>query len=154
MYVIQKRFELSYSHQLDGLPAGHKCARVHGHNAVVEVSLAATELDDTGFVVDYASLDAVKTWLDNTFDHRHVNDIVEFNPTAENLAQFVFEFVQGMGFPVSQVGWSETPKTWAWYHPEDSRCACGSIHLAPGEPSVHLGGVRHRSDGPCYIEEG
>lgn len=116
-YTIAKQFELSYSHQLDGLPEHHQCARLHGHNAVVEITLAADDLDDVGFVVDYGELGPVKLMLDQTFDHRHLNDVVDFNPTAELLAQFVYDWCAEMGYPIARVGWSETPKTWAWYRP-------------------------------------
>jgi 6-pyruvoyltetrahydropterin/6-carboxytetrahydropterin synthase len=117
-YTISKEFTFSYSHTLDGLPDGHQCARLHGHNAVVRVELAADRLDATGFVIDYGDLSPLGKWLDGTFDHRHLNDTVEFNPTAENLAAHVYQWCQRRGWPVTAVGWSETPKTWATYRGE------------------------------------
>lgn len=114
-YRISKTFELSYSHQLYGLPDGHQCARVHGHNAIVAVELEAEKLDKTGFVVDYGQLAPMKKYLDDTFDHRHLNDVLDFNPTAERLAQHLFTIAKSYGWPVSRIGWSETPKTWAYY---------------------------------------
>ena len=41
MYEITKDFHLSYSHQLNGLPDDHQCARLHGHNAIIRIHLAA-----------------------------------------------------------------------------------------------------------------
>jgi len=116
MYRISKEFAFSYSHQLDGLPDGHQCARMHGHNAVVRITLASQMLDPTGFVIDYGDLAPLKTYLDDTFDHRHLNDVVEFNPTAENLCRYLYEFcTHTWDWPVVAVAWSETPKTWAEY---------------------------------------
>ncbi|MGZ7294620.1 6-carboxytetrahydropterin synthase, partial [Streptococcus pyogenes] len=41
------------------------------------------ELDDVGFVLDYRALAGFGAWLDEKFDHQHLNDRVGFNPTAE-----------------------------------------------------------------------
>ena len=116
-YTIEKQFHLSYSHRLEGLPVGHKCARHHGHNAVIAVALRAHTVDDVGFVVDYGDMKPIETWLDKEFDHQHLNEVVEFNPTAELLAEYLFHVIEKLGYPVSRVGWSETPSTWAWYEP-------------------------------------
>jgi 6-pyruvoyltetrahydropterin/6-carboxytetrahydropterin synthase len=42
MHRIGKRFSFSASHFIGGLPAEHPCARLHGHNYEVEVSLQGT----------------------------------------------------------------------------------------------------------------
>lgn len=117
-YLITKDFHLSYSHQLAGLPDGHPCGRIHGHNAVVRVTLGAQDLNPVGFVLDYGDLKPLSTWLDQSLDHRHLNEVFPgMNPTAENLAHAVFEFVYMTypQWPIISVGWSETPKTWAVY---------------------------------------
>jgi len=116
-WLITKDFHLSYSHQLAGLPDGHPCGRVHGHNAIVRVTLGQQGLDAVGFVLDYGCLKPLSTWLDETLDHRHLNDVLSVNPTAENLARFVFDFIElsHPEWPLTSVGWSETPKTWAVY---------------------------------------
>jgi 6-pyruvoyltetrahydropterin/6-carboxytetrahydropterin synthase len=123
MFAIRKCFEFSASHVLAGLPADHPCTRLHGHNYRVTVELTAGDLDCAGFVWDYRNLDGVKRWLDDTFDHRHLNDVVPVNPSAENLARMIFEVVAGpeLGLPgrvtVEAVAVEETPKTWAEYRP-------------------------------------
>ena len=86
MFIISKQHHLSYSHQLTGLPEEHPCGRVHGHNAVIEIELQGEELDEHGFVLDYGELKPWKDWLDELFDHQHLNNRVDFQPTAENLA--------------------------------------------------------------------
>ena len=52
MYRISKEFSFSASHRLLGLPDGHPCARLHGHNYRVEVELSAADLNRYGFVRD------------------------------------------------------------------------------------------------------
>jgi 6-pyruvoyltetrahydropterin/6-carboxytetrahydropterin synthase len=117
MHTILKDFQFSASHQLSGLRDDHPCARLHGHNFIVRVVLERHDLDDVGFVMDYGDLAPLKDWLDATFDHRHLNDMMDCNPTAENCAHLIFDWCAAQGWPVSEVGWSETPKTWAYYRP-------------------------------------
>jgi 6-pyruvoyltetrahydropterin/6-carboxytetrahydropterin synthase len=114
-FVIKKDFEFSASHRLEGLPPDHQCARLHGHNYVVRVQLASKELIKPGFVRDYGDLKEFKIYLDKTFDHRHVNDVLNTNPTAEHMAAHFLGWLQMNGFEEAEaVGVSETPKTWAW----------------------------------------
>lgn len=119
MFTISKRFSFSASHQLGDLPPEHPCGRLHGHNYEVEVELAGEDLDQTGFVLDYGALGPVRAFLDATLDHRHLNDVLQ-QPTAELLARWLFQHARQLlpdGAPLSGVGVSETPKTWAWYRP-------------------------------------
>lgn len=114
VYRIRKTFEFSASHALVGLPPEHQCSRLHGHNYVVTLELAADELAPPGFVVDYGALGAFKA-LVGTLDHQHLNEIVAFNPTAENLASWLFTVAKLHWPQVSAVAVQETPKTWAEY---------------------------------------
>lgn len=117
-FTISKDFTFSASHQLTGLPEDHPCSRLHGHNFVVRLSLASDTLDEVGFVLDYNDLRDFGNWLDYSFDHRHLNDVVWFNPTSELMARYIYSMAKTtFGLPVESVGWSETPKTWAVYRP-------------------------------------
>ncbi len=117
MYRITKEFHFSASHQLSHLPADHQCARLHGHNYVVEVELAAQNLNADGFVRDYGELKPLKTYIDDTFDHRHLNDVLNILTTAENLARHIFDWCAERWPETAAVRVSETPKTWAEYRP-------------------------------------
>ena len=112
-YEIAKQFSFSAAHQLTKVAADHPCARMHGHNYVVTVWLGANVLTPEGFVVDYRDLDYIKGWLDSTFDHRTVNDVVEVEPTAENLAYLILVFCQQRYSQVFKVEVKETDKTTA-----------------------------------------
>jgi 6-pyruvoyltetrahydropterin/6-carboxytetrahydropterin synthase len=123
-WTISKDFAFSAAHQLSGLPAEHQCAREHGHNYVVRVELAGRELDETGFILDYGRLARFGQWIDAHLDHRRLNDVPEiahFNPTAENLAEFLHtllpELVDVSNVDCWAVAVSETPKTWSTYRP-------------------------------------
>lgn len=118
MYVISKKFSFSASHQLSGLREGHQCARLHGHNYEIVLTLSANELDDTGFVRDYSDLDVIIDSVKDMFDHRHLNELLTFNPTAENLARWIFENYQTHFPELVGVSVKETEKTVASYYPE------------------------------------
>lgn len=115
MYKISKQFAFSASHILEGLPHEHPCSRLHGHNYVITVHLRADSLNDVGFVKDYRDLDNVKKYIDNTLDHRHLNDIIPFNPTAENIAKHLYDIFKKEIPELYAVEVSETPKTTAIY---------------------------------------
>lgn len=115
MYTISKQFSFSASHQLGGLAPDHPCARLHGHNYVVEVVLSAPDLNAAGFVVDYNDLRPLGQMLDEQLDHRHLNDILPFQPSAENLARYLYGWAKERWPQVACVRVSETPKTWAEY---------------------------------------
>ncbi|OSQ39743.1 6-carboxytetrahydropterin synthase QueD [Thalassospira mesophila] len=118
MFRITKQFAFSASHVLGGLSADHPCARLHGHNYIVEVELQAETLDSRGFVRDYRELTPLKRLIDDEFDHRHLNDVLGHDhATAENLAKFFYDWARNRWDEVSAVRVSETPKTWAEYRP-------------------------------------
>ena len=118
MFRISKEFHFSASHQLTDLPEDHPCHRMHGHNYIVVVELASKTLDRFGFVVDYRELAPFKTYIDEVFDHRHLNDVMNDNRvTAERLAAHFFDWCKERWREVAAVKVSETPKTWAEYRP-------------------------------------
>jgi 6-pyruvoyltetrahydropterin/6-carboxytetrahydropterin synthase len=122
MYRVSKRFGFSASHVLDGLGDDHPCSRLHGHNYEIEVLAEAAELDARGFVVDFRELDDVKRWIDATLDHRHLNDVLTGQPSAEVLARHVFDWCRAnlpaaVAAAVVAVRAWETPRAYAEYRP-------------------------------------
>ena len=121
-HTIGKRFTFSASHHLPGLPAGHKCARRHGHNYAVEVVFGADTLSPPGFVTDFGDLAPLKAYLDERFDHRDLNEVLDVAPTSEHLAVHIADWVSAhLAAQISgrlvQVRVSETDSTWAEYKP-------------------------------------
>lgn len=87
MYYIEKRIEVAFAHQLT-LNYDSKCQNLHGHNAIVTVYCKAEELNENGMVVDFKT---IKEIVQGQLDHKLANDVVTFNPTAENLARWFCE---------------------------------------------------------------
>lgn len=85
MYYIKKTFEISASHQLK-LSYDSKCTQLHGHNWIVTIYCKARELNADGMVVDFTHL---KQLIRDRLDHANLNQILPFNPTAENIARWI-----------------------------------------------------------------
>lgn len=127
MYRIGKSYSFDASHQLHGLSEGHKCGRLHGHTYTVTVEIAGNYhsdwhegLEEPGFVVDFGELAPLKKYIDETFDHRHLNDVIKAEPTSENLARHFFGWcIEELELPeraiVAKVRVSETASSWAEY---------------------------------------
>ena len=117
MYKISKQFSFSASHVLDLLPADHPCSRLHGHNYLITVYLKSDTLNEYGFVKDYKALNTVKQFIDETLDHRYLNDCIPGHPTSENIARFLFEQFKPDIPELYAVEVSETPHTSCIYEP-------------------------------------
>lgn len=117
-YTITKQFHFSASHVLEGLPAGHQCGRLHGHNYIVEVVLQSAQVNAHGFVRDYGELKPIKHYIDDVLDHRHLNDVFgTMQTSAENMARHLFDLWAPLVPELVAVRLSETPKTWAEWRP-------------------------------------
>ena len=80
------------------------CTTDHGHNYVIEVTVAGHLDPETGMVVNLKQVDTVlrREFID-AVDHRHLNRDVDFMrgviPTAENVAMAAFTRLDGQFKP-------------------------------------------------------
>ncbi len=91
-FVVSVRVEFSGAHQLHGYDG--PCARMHGHNWIVEADVGARALDEIGMAVDFRRLRGVLSEIAAKFEHRVLNEVEPFvtrNPTAENVARHFYE---------------------------------------------------------------
>jgi len=112
MYRIRKQLKWEGAHRLV-TSYTEACQRIHGHSYRADVIIEAKELDEDGMVVDFKKIkDAIAGVID-LLDHRtmlHVDDRslfadvnneivqdsiiwVDFNPTAENMCQYILQFL-------------------------------------------------------------
>lgn len=85
MYEVIKEIEISAAHRLN-LSYESPCANMHGHNWKVKVYLKSENLNSDGMIMDFKQ---IKEKVQKKLDHKIINDVVKFNPTAENLAKFI-----------------------------------------------------------------
>ncbi len=132
-FLVTKRLDFCYGHRLvdyDGV-----CRHLHGHNAMVEIDIQADVLDARNMVVDFSDVKRlVKAWVDRELDHKmilHREDpmvavlqaqgeplfLLDSNPTAERLAQLIYDQARSLGFNVVAVRFWETPTSAATYAP-------------------------------------
>lgn len=110
MHTISKEFHFSASHQLLGLKNDHPCGRIHGHNYILKIFLRG-EPNKDGFVQDYNDLKPISDWVNNTLDHRHLNDIFDFQTSVENMCKYIYNLFKPEFPLLVAVEMSETPKT-------------------------------------------
>jgi 6-pyruvoyltetrahydropterin/6-carboxytetrahydropterin synthase len=92
---IGRTYRFESAHRLPNVPDGHKCKNLHGHNYRVEIVVSG-KLDDRGFVVDFAEIDADVAPLIKKVDHRLLNDVDGLeNPTAEIIAAWFLLRIEG-----------------------------------------------------------
>ena len=92
---IFKQFTLEAAHRLPNVPAGHKCARLHGHSFRVEIRVSGEPAEDTGWVMDFSEIKAAFAPIHEQLDHHYLNDIAGLeNPTSERLAIWIWERLQ------------------------------------------------------------
>ena len=89
---IFKTFTLESAHRLPNVPAGHKCARVHGHSFRVEIHVRGPVDARFGWVMDFADVKAAFEPLYRQLDHHYLNEVPGLeNPTSENLARWIWD---------------------------------------------------------------
>ena len=89
---LSKQFSFEAAHSLPHVPAGHKCARLHGHSFRVEVTVRGPVDARTGWLMDFAELKALFKPLEEQLDHRFLNEIPGLeNSTSENIARWIWQ---------------------------------------------------------------
>lgn len=89
--LVFKDFTFESAHRLPLVPDGHKCGRLHGHSYKVRLNLIG-EISDLGWFIDFGDLKTVFKPIYEQLDHHYLNDIEGLsNPTAENLARWIYD---------------------------------------------------------------
>ena len=93
--TIFRAFTIEAAHRLPNVPAGHKCARLHGHSFRIELQVSGAVDAHSGWVMDFADLKAAFQPVFDRLDHCYLNEIAGLeNPTSENLARWVWNEIK------------------------------------------------------------
>jgi 6-pyruvoyltetrahydropterin/6-carboxytetrahydropterin synthase len=110
---LERLYRFEAAHFLPKVPAGHKCARMHGHSYEIEIAIEGEIDPERGWLMDFASIDEHVIPIIKQLDHQVLNEIDGLqNPTSELLAVWVWMKL-ATALPLSEVVVSET---------ESSRC--------------------------------
>jgi len=93
---IYKEFTFEAAHRLPNVPAGHKCARLHGHSFTVRLTVRGPLDPSLGWVMDFGDLKAAFRPVYDELDHNYLNDLPGLeNPTSEVLARWIWQRLVG-----------------------------------------------------------
>ncbi len=115
--VRDYRFEAA--RRLPNIGAEHPCAGLHGHGFTVAITIEGKIETHTGWIMDFAAIDAAVEPAIAALDHRYLNDVPELaNPTSEHLAVWLWRAIAPRLPLLVEVSVSETPTTRAIYRGE------------------------------------
>lgn len=106
---LVREFAFEAAHLLPNVPMGHKCRRLHGHSFRVEL-VCEGEIDPhTGWLLDFADIKRAFRPLRERLDHHYLNEIEGLeNPTAENIARWIWQRLKPVLPQLTQVNLAET----------------------------------------------
>jgi len=137
MYLLKTSAAFDSAHFLSGYCG--KCANLHGHRWVIEVTAQSESLqpdgEKRGMVMDFGDLKAAVRGLADAYDHALIYEegslrpetiaalnaeqfhliAVPYRPTAENFAKAFYEILAAQNIPVQRVTVYETPDNCAAY---------------------------------------
>lgn len=106
---IYKEFSFEAAHRLPNVPAGHKCARLHGHSFYVRLYISGPVDPELGWVMDFGDLKSAFRPVYDQLDHNYLNDIPGLeNPTSENLSRWIWQQLKPRLPELSKIELKET----------------------------------------------
>ncbi len=106
---LARAFTFEAAHRLPKVPPGHKCGRLHGHSFLVEIVCEGEVDPHAGWLVDFAQIKRAFDPLREMMDHYYLNEIEGLdNPTAENIAKWIWDRLKPSLPSLAQVNVSET----------------------------------------------
>lgn len=126
-YELNKDLQFAAAHYIPSDKAG-QCRQLHGHTYFANITVAGDQLDDLGFLVNFA---VIKQIVHDRFDHTLLNSDDCFSdeplgpfPSTEVLARTIAELVQAHLDTLPhqpqcvQVYLRETPTSYVVYRPK------------------------------------
>lgn len=87
-----REYRFEAAHQLPKVPAGHRCARLHGHSYKIEIFISGPTDEESGWLIDFYDLDHAVQPIVEALDHRLLNELPGLqNPTCERLCGWIWQ---------------------------------------------------------------
>ncbi|MCX8052438.1 MAG: 6-carboxytetrahydropterin synthase QueD [Armatimonadetes bacterium] len=102
------------------------CRNLHGHTYRVCARFRYTKLDESGIALDFRKAKQALRNVTDYLDHTYMNELPEFsvqNPTAENIARFIYCRLKETHPELASVSVWETATSCATYYEDDPRIA-------------------------------
>lgn len=116
---VTQAFHFEAAHRLPQVSESHRCYKLHGHSYRVALEITGPLIKETGFVVDFFEIESVVKPLIGILDHHYLNEVEGLeNPTAENIAVWIWLKVKPSLPGLSIVRVFETNDCWADYDGE------------------------------------
>ena len=117
---IFKEVTFEAAHRRPNAPAGHKCARLHGHSFRVEIRVRGAVERHAGWVMDFAEITRAFQPVHDQLDHYCLNDVEGLeNPTSEHLARWIWRRLEPRLAGLAEVTVRETCTAGCVYRGED-----------------------------------
>lgn len=124
---IFREYRIEAAHRLPNVPQVHKCYRLHGHSFRIGIHVCGEVDPDSGWVMDFADIDAAFQPVFDSLDHGYLNEIEGLeNPTSENLARWIWSRIEGSLPHLSAVHVYETCTSGCIYRGEADHDSAGS----------------------------
>jgi 6-pyruvoyltetrahydropterin/6-carboxytetrahydropterin synthase len=113
MHQIEAEFTFAAAHRLPRYDG--KCFNLHGHNYRFQIAVRGEPDQYSGMLIDFTDVDkAVQEHVLDKVDHTNLNDFIE-NPTAENIAVWIWDRLEGKLRGLTEVRLWEVPTSCVVY---------------------------------------
>ena len=113
---LSKVFHFDAGHHLLRVPAGHKCARPHGHRYKVTVVVEGEVDQAVGWVMDFGRIKELMQPLLDQLDHHDLNEIEGLeNSTSELIAQWFWRRLKPQLPELKAISVAESETSWCTY---------------------------------------
>jgi len=91
MYTLKLEHHFAAAHQLTNAYTKECNDFLHGHNWKIRVEIKTDELKNN-MVIDFKKVKEII----NQLDHKNLNEVVDFEPTAENISKFLYREIKNL----------------------------------------------------------
>lgn len=107
MFTLKLKHHFDAAHKLK-LDYNSPCTNLHGHRWEIEIEIKTDQLVHS-MVVDFTDIKRII----NTLDHCVLNEVLEENPTAENICKYLYK-------EIDKIDNFDSIKVTVWESPEAS----------------------------------